>query len=115
MIASHYQQAKRLIDDHTFFTALIESNKDKMKMLYQDHPDDKYIREMCFINDKIVFLTNELIKTEHEMITLAIRWNVPYTSLLMNGHAAEFYKYLLEKGDKIDHGEVVRISKKYYI
>lgn len=111
---SNEQHVTNLVNWHRFITDLEKQNNEKIERFlscagelftYND------MRQYTMLNDKMVFLTEEKYKAEHDLIDAAIIYHVPHTKMLQDGHAEDFYTLLIAKARDIDEKGVTLIRK----
>ena len=108
------QHVTNLINWHRFLTDLVKQNNEKMSYFLSEVGNFNTYAEMrnyTLLNDKNIFLTQELYKAEHDLIDAAIIYNVPHTKMLKDGHAEDFYTLLTVKARDIDKKGVTLIRK----
>lgn len=121
---SNEQHVTNLVNWHRFITDLEKQNNEKIEQfLFKTLGSTRDLscagglftytdmRQYTMLNDKMVFLTEEKYKAEHDLIDAAIIYHVPHTKMLQDGHAEDFYTLLIAKARDIDEKGVTLIRK----
>lgn len=111
---SNEQHVTNLINWHRFVTDLEKDNNDKIKDFIANKGGKFTYNDILTytkLHDKLIFLTQEKYKAEHDLIDAAIIYHVPHTKMLQDGHAEDFYTLLIARARDIDVKGVLLIRK----
>lgn len=112
MIRTHFDYVHDKACWHRFVRDQLSGTCDTLRTFMGEHKAVIYddIEEYTQITERIKFLSEQLYDAEHDLVDLAIRYNVPFTRLL-KGYCEEFYTLLEEKAKMIDKKGVTLIRK----
>lgn len=110
---THTEHVYNMTSWHRWLTEQLNQECDKMRDFLRIHNPMTYkdLRTYCMIDDKIQFLSQQHWEAEHDLISAAIRYQVPHIKMLQNNQAEDFYTLLAAKAKKIDESEVIIIRK----
>lgn len=112
MIRSHFDYVHDKVCWHRFLSGSLSGTCDNLRTFMGKYKLVEYeeLKEYLEITERIKFLSEQLYDAEHDLIDLAIRYNVPFTRLL-KGNKEEFYTLLEDKAKQIDKKGVTLIRK----
>lgn len=115
MIRSHFDYVHDKVCWHRFVSGSLSGTCDNLRTFMGKYKIVEYeeLKEYVEITERIKFLSEQFFDAEHDLIDLAIRYNVPFVTLLKGSckEHEEFYTLLEEKAKQIDKKGVLLIRK----